>query len=117
MNILELGDKQLPPSDYSSLLGKILSVLSEESNPFKFSKDGKRLQIDVDRIAFAVATAKVENPLALKSGVRIATVNFNSTSAFADRIRKIRDRLGQLLGDAVGDGNVSDAIAGLSILY
>jgi len=62
MNILELGDNQLPPLDYSSLLGEILSVLSKEENPFKFSKDGKRLLLDVDRIAFAVATAGVENP-------------------------------------------------------
>jgi len=113
MNILELGDNQLPPLDYSSLLGEILSVLSKEKNPFKFSDDRKRLQIDVDRIAFAVAMARVENPLALKSGVKMATVNFSSTTAFADRIRQIRDRLGQLLRDAAGDGNVSEAIAGL----
>jgi len=113
MNILELGDNQLPPLDYSSLLGEILSVLGKEKNPFQFSKDGKRLQIDVDRIAFAVATARVENPLALKSGVKMATVNFSSTTDFADRIRKIRDRLGQLLRDAVGDGNVEEAIAGM----
>jgi len=113
MNILELGDNQLPPLDYSSLLGEILSVLSKEKNPFKFSDDRKRLQIDVDRIAFAVATAKVENPLALKSGVKMATVNFSSTTAFADRIRQIRDRLGQLLRDAAPKGNVEEAIADL----
>ncbi|MBC6471521.1 MAG: hypothetical protein GDA48_00625 [Hormoscilla sp. GM102CHS1] len=113
MNILELGDNQLPPLDYSSLLGEILSVLSKEKNPFKFSDDRKRLQIDVDRIAFAVATARVENPLALKSGVKMATVNFSSTTAFADRIRQIRDRLGQLLRDAAPKGNVEEAIADL----
>ncbi|MGK7902699.1 MAG: hypothetical protein AB4352_15060, partial [Hormoscilla sp.] len=113
MNILELGDNQLPPLDYSSLLGEILSVLSKEKNPFKFSDRRERLQIDVDRIAFAVATARVQNPLALKSGVKMATVNFSSKENFADRIRQIRDRLGQLLRDAAGDGNVEDAIAGM----
>ncbi len=113
MNILELGDNQLPPLDYSSLLEKILSVLEKEENPFKFSKDGKRLQIDVDRIAFAVATARVENPLALSSGVKMATVNFSSKENFANRIRKIRDRLGQLLRDAAPKGNVEEAIADL----
>jgi len=112
MNILELGDNQLPPLDYSSLLGEILSVLGKEKNPFKFSDRRERLQIDVDRIAFAVATAGVENPLALKSGAKIATVNFSSKENFADRIRQIRDRLGQLLRDAAGV-NVEEAIADL----
>jgi len=51
--------------------------------------------------------------LALRSGAKMATVNFSSKENFADRIRKIRDRLGQLLRDAAGDGNVEEAIAGM----
>ena len=111
-NTIEQGNNQLPPLDYSSLLKQILLVL-ENQNPFQFSKDGKRMQINVDRLAYQIATAPVENPLAINSNVRIATINVSSTEKFANQVRKIRERLRKLLDEVVPTGSVEEAIGRL----
>jgi hypothetical protein len=102
VNILSEGDNHLAPLDYSSLLNKILEVLSSQK-PFQFSPDGGRLRINIDKIAYQVANSQVESPLASASGIRSATVNFSDRTGknFPEQIRLIRDCLQNLLSAAI----------------
>ena len=116
MNIISEGDNYLAPLNYSSLFNKMLEVLQTQ-NPFRFSPDGKRLQINVDKIAYEVAISRVASPLTSASGVRSATVNFSDrfTNLFPKQVRQIRDCLrNHLNGSVPENGNsVEEIIAQL----
>ncbi|WP_413162967.1 hypothetical protein ACL6C3_27575 [Capilliphycus salinus ALCB114379] len=102
-NIIEEHQNKLSPLDYESILKNILKQL-EKDNPFKFSEKGDRLRIDLDQIAYQVATSKkLSSPLTSTSGVRSASINFNSTEQFAQQIRQIAKRLEESLKIAVGE--------------
>ncbi|MEB3281058.1 MAG: hypothetical protein VKK42_19250 [Lyngbya sp.] len=108
-NIIEENQNQLSPLDYESILKNILKQL-QTNNPFQFSQTGDRLRIDLDQIAYEVATSKkLSSPLTSTSGVRAASINFNSTEQFAQQIRQIAERLEEWLKIAVGEHQTVEA--------
>lgn len=119
MNSIQLGSNELVCVDYSDLLEKILQVLQNPKNQkvFKTSDDGKRLRIDIDGIAFQVASLQVDNPLGSSANsVRCATVNFSpgSKERFPHQIREIRDCIKQLFKSGLGDSSsIENFIASL----
>lgn len=100
VNTLQEGDNGLVRLDYSDLLSKILKVLQNQQTkkPFSLSEDGKRLLIDIDEIAFQVASSTVANPLgASASSAKSATVNLSRglKPHFISLVQQIRDCLKQ----------------------
>lgn len=84
--------------DYSDLLESILTVLQNQrtKNPFSVSSNSNQLLIDIDEIAFQVATLQVENPLgAYGTNARSATVNFSpgSRELFYKKVEQIKNGL------------------------
>lgn len=106
MNVLEQGSDDLAPVDYSDILQKILGLVRHE-NPFKISKDGNHLIVDLDAIATQIAVAKIQSPITSSQRVRSATVNFSPSflPKFPGLIRDIRDQLKQNLSDCVQTQN------------
>ena len=111
-NTIGEGDRNLVRLDYISLLTAILAVLQnpQRNNPYKLSENGKQLCIDIDEIAYALATAqdsKIQMPLSSWQGARVATTNFTESSRddFANYNRKIRDSLQQHLESFVKEQN------------
>ena len=111
-NTIGEGDRNLVRLDYISLLTAILAILQnpQRNNPYKLSENGKQLCIDIDEIAYALATAqdsKIQMPLSSWQGARVATTNFTESSRddFADYNRKIRDSLQQHLESFVKEHN------------
>ncbi len=100
VNTLQEGDNGLVRVDYSDLFTNILKALQnqETKNPFSLSQDNNRLLIDIDEIAFQVASATIENPLgASASSAKSATVNLSRglKSHFISQVQQIRDGLKQ----------------------
>lgn len=100
VNTLQEGNNGLVRLDYSDLLNKILKVLQNQQtkNPFTLSADGNRLLIDIDEIAFQVASSTVTNPLgASASSAKSATVNLSQglRPHFISLVQQIRDYLKQ----------------------
>lgn len=108
------GDLNLARVNYTSLLNGILEILGNTppSNLYRFCDDGGQLAIDIDEIAYSLATTQasmIENPCSSTQGIRIATTNLTESSLddFADLNRKIRDRLQEYLGCLLQDHNFS----------
>ena len=104
VNVLNQGDDDLVPLDYSDLLQKISQVLTTK-NIFQLSGNGDRLLIDIDEVASQVATLQIANPLASPNGVRSATINFTSRfqENFPKQIREIRDIFQEKLTSNLGE--------------
>ncbi len=104
VNTISEGDQNLVNLNYTSLLNAILKYLknSQANNPYRISKNGKHLHINIDEIAYTLATkqdSKIEPPLSIWQGARVATTNFSESSRdnFVEKIREIRDYLQQYL--------------------
>jgi hypothetical protein len=102
VNHLKEDGDELVRLDYSDLLAKTLTVLrgQKTSNPFTLSSDRNRLLLNLDEIAFQVATSQIENPLGTDANsAKAATINFNGRSRddFFKQVRQIRDFLKELL--------------------
>ncbi len=98
MNTLEEGSNGLVSLDYSDLLTKILTVIQNQQsqNPFSISTDLNRLLINIDEIAFQVASLQVENPLGSSASIaKSASINFSKASknSFINLVKEIRDTL------------------------
>jgi hypothetical protein len=98
VNTLAEGDNGLVRLDYSDLLTKILKFLqnNDTKNPFSRSKDGNRLLIDIDEIAFQVASSTIQNPLGISaSSAKSASVNLSRgvKPFFINQVQQIRDCL------------------------
>lgn len=113
VNVLEQGDNELVPVDYSDLLNKILQNL-KNNNVFRLSEDRDRLQIDIDTVATQVAISQVQNPLVSSNGIRSATINFTPgcRESFPNRIREITECLKQRLESTIGE-NIEEFVASL----
>ncbi|WP_374876637.1 hypothetical protein [Microseira sp. BLCC-F43] len=77
---------------------KILKFLqnNDTKNPFSRSKDGNRLLIDIDEIAFQVASSTIQNPLGISaSSAKSASVNLSRgvKPFFINQVQQIRDCL------------------------
>ena len=103
-NTIGEGDRNLIRLNYTSLLTAILEALqdSQANQLYQISENGKQLLVDIDEIAYQLATTqenKVQTPFGSWQGAKIATTNLTELSKddFADYNRKIRDRLQQLL--------------------
>ncbi len=101
VNTIGEGDRHLVTLNYRGLLEAILNRLqhSETRNPFRFSSNGQQLLIEIDDIAYHLATTKaseIDNPLSgnYRSG-RVATTHFKDSARdhFVNYNRKIRDCL------------------------
>ncbi len=96
VNTIGEGNRSLVSLDYSSLLAAILKSL-KTTNPFKISKNGKQLFINIDEIAYNVAITKtIEMPLGSNwRGGKVATTSLTESSrdSFVDYNRKIRESL------------------------
>lgn len=104
VNSLREGDRDLVRLDYTGILTAILEALQnpQAKNPFRISKNGKHLHIDLDNVAYSLATnpnSNLEMPLSSWQGMRVATTNFTESSRddFANLNRQIRDCLQQRL--------------------
>lgn len=102
VNTLREGDDGLVKVNYSDLLSQILAVLRDRTirNPFHLSSDSNKLLIDIDRIAFHIASLPIENPLGNSANsARSATIKFSqeSQSTFVRQVQKIRNCLQQHL--------------------
>ena len=100
VNTLAEGDNGLVRLDYSDLLTKIVKLLQDRDtkNPFSLSKDGNRLLIDIDEIAFQVGSSTIENPLGISaSSAKSASVNLSRgvKDLFINQVQQIRDCLKQ----------------------
>ncbi|GET39563.1 hypothetical protein [Microseira wollei] len=100
VNTLAEGDNGLVRLDYSDLLTKILKLLQnhDTKNRFSLSKDGNQLLIDLDEIAFQVASSTIENPLGISaSSAKSASVNLSRgvKPFFINQVQQIRDCLKQ----------------------
>ena len=115
VNTLEEGGNGLVSLNYSDLLNKILTVLQEQQtkNPFNLSPDGNRLLIDIDEIAFRVASLGIGDPLGnAASSAKSATVNFSRGSRihFVNQVQQIRDCLKQHLESRLSENGQSSSI-------
>ncbi|MFP4296725.1 MAG: hypothetical protein ACLFT0_02575 [Spirulinaceae cyanobacterium] len=115
VNTLAEGDDGLVRVNYSNLLNKILAVLQDQQakNPFNLSPDGNRLLIDLDEIAFQVASSQIENPLGnAASSAKSATVNWSKGSKFnfINQVQEIRDCLKQHLESRLSENRKSSSI-------
>ena len=102
VNTLQEGDNGLVRLDYSDLLSKILQVLQDQQtkNPFSLSKNSNRLLINIDEIAFQVASSTIANPLgASASSARSATVNVSQVlkTHFISQVQQIGNCLKQYI--------------------
>lgn len=111
-NTIGEGDRNLVRLDYTSLLTAILEALQnpQANNPYSLSENGKHLHIDIDEIAYSLATTQgntIQMPLSSWQGARVATTYFTESSRddFADINRKIRDCLQQLLESFLQEHN------------
>ncbi len=104
----------LVPVDYSSLLQQILGKLSKQ-NLFQISSDRRRLLINIDEIATAVATRTIQNPLSTTKGVRVATINFVDRERFLTQIRQIKDYLITNLESTEGIGDIASFVDSLTV--
>ena len=112
VNTLREGDNNLVRLDYTSLLTAILEALEnpQADNLFRLSNKGKHLRIDIDNVAYSLATntnSNIEMPFSSWQGMRVATTNFTESSkdVFVERNRKIRDCLQQHLESLLSDNN------------
>ena len=116
-NTLREGDRDLVRLDYTGLLSAILEALQnpEANNPFRISANKKHLHIEIDKIAYNLATNlhnSIETPLIGNwRSARVATTNFTESSqdVFAEKNRAIRDCLEQYLESLLQD-NKYDSI-------
>jgi hypothetical protein len=94
---LIIDNNDLVPIDYNSLLTKILAVIeSHKDNIFKLNSSGKRLKINMDKIAYDLAKSNLSFPLDTgRWGNRSATINLNLDfrDKFPILIRKIAEKL------------------------
>ena len=124
VNTIGEGDKDLVPVNYSSLLATILKSLNhaETKNPFRLSDNAKRLFIEIDEIAYYLATTKASEIESLLGknwrSSKVATTH--STKASKDSLinytRKIRECLDQQLQQVVrekGYNAIQDYISSL----
>ncbi|MDJ0535869.1 MAG: hypothetical protein QNJ70_25835 [Xenococcaceae cyanobacterium MO_207.B15] len=108
VNTIGQGDYNLVRVDYSSLLDAIFKAL-ENTNPFRISKNGKQLFIDIDDISYNIATKqdnKIQSPLGSSwRSAKVATTNFTegSKDKFVTDNRKIRERLQKHLESVLKD--------------
>ncbi|MEB3830562.1 hypothetical protein [Phormidium sp. CCY1219] len=104
VNDFREAGNDLVPVDYSFFLQQICSAL-QGRNPFRQSRNGQRLLVDIDSIAQElVQLTNVPNPLASTRGVRSATINFSQgfRQQFPDRIQQIADVLRAHLHSEIG---------------
>lgn len=113
VNELREGDN-LAPVNYDSLLEQILKKLPKQ-NLFKISSDRRRLLINIDEIATAVATTNIQNPLSTTKGVRAATVNFLDRERFLTQIRQIKDYLITNLESTAGIEDIASFVDSLTV--
>ncbi|MDJ0713269.1 MAG: hypothetical protein QNJ54_03480 [Prochloraceae cyanobacterium] len=110
VNQLTEGSNGLVTLDYSDLLKKILTQLQvPENNPFKPSQSGNQLRIDIDEIAFLVASSgNIISPLlGADYNAKSATTNFANTdskNSFIEDIQKIRNCLTKKLENVLSNG-------------
>ena len=98
-HILQETFDSLPKLDYLPLLDAILKELKTTNTPiFQLSSDQNRLLIRAYDFAYKIATEnKTLNPLTQTTGIRAATVNFEDTAKFCDKIRQIQELLKEKL--------------------
>jgi hypothetical protein len=124
VNTIGEGDQHLVPLDYSSLLATILEYLrnSDHKSLFRLSKNDQQLFIEIDEVAYHLATIKVsdiESPLGSNwRNSKVATTHFTDSSkeSFVHYIRSIRECLGQRLEQVVrnkGYNAVEDYVSNL----
>ncbi|MDY6802280.1 MAG: hypothetical protein SXA11_00520 [Cyanobacteriota bacterium] len=115
VNELRQGNDDLVPVDYSSILQQILRIL-EEQNPFAVSENKRILTINLDEIAAAAATSRVQNPLSATKAVRSATVNFSRgfENNFPAQIKEIKERLERHLESLLPGEDIEDFLNNLT---
>ncbi len=108
---LIIDNNDLVPIDYNSLLTKILAVMEiHKDNIFQLNSTGKRLKINVDKIAYEVAKSNLVPPLDVKKfGNRSATINFSLDfkDKFPILIRKIAEKLSLSLQQELEQKNLN----------
>ncbi|MGB3534617.1 MAG: hypothetical protein WBA13_14020 [Microcoleaceae cyanobacterium] len=111
VNTIGEGDRHLVPVNYSSLLATILNNLNhaETQNIFRLSNNTKQLFIEIDEIAYHLATTKaseIEIPLGGNwRNSKVATTHSTKTSkdSFVHYTRRIRECLEQQLEQVIKD--------------
>src|SRR5436190_7400634 len=113
MNILGESNNQLQPVNYKPLLEKILAVLRSEK---LFTRRPDQLVIDVDKIAAAVASASLPNPLGTSTfDITSATINFGTDKAsnhFSEQVKQIQNHLKAELTRVVGPSSSIEQYVG-----
>ncbi len=116
VNQLSGGNDGLQPVDYSYILQQISREIQGQ-NLFTLSRDRRRLRMDIDGIATAVAkTPGLQNPLTSANGVRSASVKFTERikEQFSQQIQDIQDQLQQQLEETMGSPEaIAAMVAGL----
>ncbi len=116
VNQLTEGSNGLVTLDYRDLLKKISTQLQQapENTLFKLSQDGKQLRIDIEGIAFLVASYNYINPLlGADYNAKSATINFankESRNSFLNDVQNIRDCLTKKLQDFLSNGKNKTSI-------
>ncbi|MGK7930179.1 MAG: hypothetical protein AB4041_01935 [Microcystaceae cyanobacterium] len=108
------SNNDLVSLDYSALLEQILQTLqanSQQSEPiFKSSQDGKRLLINVDKIAYQLAEKEIESPLGIgENRAKTATINLTKAAKprFIQKVKLIRDFLQESLENILKNDKTS----------
>ncbi|MGB3694281.1 MAG: hypothetical protein WBG70_17305 [Spirulinaceae cyanobacterium] len=108
VNTIREGDRSLVRVDYSSLLKAILERL-QTTNLWRISSNGKQLFIDVDEIAYSLATqGGIEMPLGSNwRGAKVATTHLTESSkdSFVSCNREIRACLEKCLDSWLQERN------------
>ncbi|NEP43260.1 MAG: hypothetical protein F6K35_30165, partial [Okeania sp. SIO2H7] len=101
--------------DYGSIQQQMLRVL-ENKNPFDVSENRRRLTINIDEIALAIATSGVQNTSFDTRGVRSATVNFSRSfqDSFPGQIREIKTCLERHLKSLLPQEDIEEFITNLT---
>lgn len=95
-------DDSLTKVNYLSLLNLVIQQL-QQSNSFTFSPDSNRLKIDVDSIAYNIATSnQISFPANLQKIDRTVSINFSEEceQQFPNKIKKIQEKLRELLRES-----------------
>jgi len=114
MNILSEDNSQLACLDYRELLQAIVNILDTE-NPFQWSGDKQRLNINIDAIAKNIAEKKLTSPLIISHGMRSATLEevIGSAKDTRNQIRQIEKKLIERLEISADGENAKDKLKNL----
>ncbi|MDJ0731378.1 MAG: hypothetical protein QNJ33_15450, partial [Crocosphaera sp.] len=107
---LQEDSNDLVKLNYNHFLNQIIDILNRDNYQklFTVSKDGKRLLMDVDELAYEVVQLSINDPfISQPFGTKCASINFieGTEKNFSDKLHQIQARVKELLDNELPKEN------------